>query len=60
MGNAYGYGKAMELPDGTLFITYLNSGGHRTEEAKVNSIRCLGLRIRSDPSGVDLLPATNQ
>jgi hypothetical protein len=32
--NAYGYGKAMELPDGSLFITYLSSGGHRTQDAR--------------------------
>jgi hypothetical protein len=38
---------------------YLNSGGHRTEEAKINSIRRLGLRIRTDHSGLNLLPAPN-
>ena len=58
--NAYGYGKAMELPDGSLFITYLNSGGHRTQDAQSNSIRCIRLRIRPDHSGVDLLPAPNR
>ncbi len=58
--NSYGYGKAMELPDGSLFITYLNSGGHRTQDAQSNSIRCLRLRIRPDHSGVDLLPAPNR
>ena len=35
--NAYGYGKAMELPDGSLFITYLSTGGHRTQDAQSNS-----------------------
>ena len=58
--SSYGYGKAMELPDGSLFVTYLNSGGHRTEDAQSNSIRCLRLRIRPDHSGVDLLPAPNR
>ena len=58
--NSYGYGKAMELPDGSLFITYLNSGGHRTQDAQSNSIRCLRLRVRPDHSGVDLLPAPNR
>jgi sialidase-1 len=57
--NAYGYGKAMELPDGSLFITYLATGGHRTEDAKSNGIRCIRLRIRPDHSGIDLLPAPN-
>lgn len=58
--NAYGYGKAMELPDGSLFITYLSTGGHRTEDARANAIRCIRLRVRPDHSGIDLLPAPNR
>lgn len=57
---AYGYGKAMELPDGSLFITYLATGGHRAEDARSNAIRCIGLRVRPDHSGIDLLPAPNR
>jgi photosystem II stability/assembly factor-like uncharacterized protein len=57
---AYGYGKAMELPDGSLFITYLATGGHRTEDARSNAIRCIRLRVRPDHSGIDLLPAPNR
>ncbi|MBV9470813.1 MAG: exo-alpha-sialidase [Abitibacteriaceae bacterium] len=57
--NSYGYGKAMELPDGSLFITYIATGGHRTEDAKQNAVRCIRLRIRADHSGIDLLPAPN-
>ena len=34
VANSYGYGKAMELPDGSLFISYIATGGHRTEDAK--------------------------
>lgn len=58
--NAYGYGKAMELPDGSLFITYLATGGHRTQDAKTNGIRCIRMRIRGDHSGIELLPAPNR
>lgn len=57
--NAYGYGKAMELPDGSLFVTYLATGGHRTTDAQQNAIRCIRLRVRADHSGIDLLPAPN-
>ena len=57
---SYGYGKAMELPDGSLFITYIATGGHRTEDAKTNGIRCIRLRVRADHSGIDLLPAPNR
>ena len=60
LDNTYGYGKAMELPDGSLFISYLSTGGHRTQDAMSNSIRCIRLRIRPDHSGIDLLPAPNR
>ncbi len=58
--NAYGYGKAMELPDGSLFVAYIATGGHRTEDARNNAIRAIRLRIRDDHSGIDLLPAPNR
>lgn len=58
--SAYGYGKAMELPDGSLFVTYLATGGHRTGDAQSNSIRCIRLRVRADHSGIELLPAPNR
>ncbi len=57
---SYGYGKAMELPDGSLFVTYLATGGHRTSDAQTNAIRCIRLRVRPDYSGIDLLPAPNR
>ena len=58
--NSYGYGKAMELPDGSLFVVYLATGGHATSDAKSNAIRCIRFRVRSDYSGIDLLPAPNR
>jgi hypothetical protein len=58
--NSYGYGKAIELPDGSLFVTYLATGGHRTQDAQQNAIRCIRVRIRPDHSGIELLPAPNR
>jgi hypothetical protein len=58
--NCYGYGKATELPDGSLFVTDQGTGGHSTQDAKNMSLRCLRVRIRPDHSGVDLLPAPNR
>jgi photosystem II stability/assembly factor-like uncharacterized protein len=58
--NCYGYGKAMELPDGSLFVVDQGSGGHSTADAKTMSLRCLRVRIRPDHTGVDLLPARNR
>jgi hypothetical protein len=57
VSHCYGYAKAMELPDSTLFITDQDTGGHTTHDAQNMSIRCLILKIRADHSGIDLLPA---
>lgn len=54
---AYGYGKAMELADGSLFVVYLSTGGHRPEDARANAIRCIRFKVRSDYRGIELLPA---
>lgn len=60
VSNCYGYAKAMELPDSSLFITDQDKEGHTTHDAQNMSIRCLILRIRTDHSGIDLLPAPNR
>ena len=58
--NCYGYGKAVELPDGTLLVADQGTGGHTTADAKSMSLRLLRVRIRADNSGIDLLPPTNR
>jgi sialidase-1 len=58
--DSYGYGKAMELPDGSLFIANIATGGHHTADAQQNAVRCIRLRVRADHSGIDLLPAPNR
>lgn len=58
--NAYGYGKAMELDDGSLFVVYLATGGHAAQDARNNGIRAIRFRVRSDYSGIDLLRAPNR
>ncbi len=56
----YGYGKATELPDGSLLVIDQDTGGHSAANAKNMSLRCLRVRIRGDHSGIDLLPAPNR
>lgn len=58
--DSYGYGKPMELPDGSLFVAYIATGGHRADDARSNGIRCIRMRVRPDHSGIDLLPAPNR
>ncbi|HTU24204.1 MAG TPA: sialidase family protein [Pirellulales bacterium] len=60
VSTGYGYGKAMKLPDGTLFVTEQDSPGTKTTEAANMSMRCLRVRIRADKSGIDLLPPPNR
>jgi hypothetical protein len=55
--NCYGYGKAFELPDGSLLVADQSTGGHTTADAKSMSLRLLRVRIRADHSGIELLPA---
>src|SRR4051812_48689668 len=58
--NSYGYGKAIELDDGSLFIVNLATGGHSAQDAANNGIRSIRLRVRAGHSGIDLLPAPNR
>jgi hypothetical protein len=55
--SVYGYGRGMELPDGSVFAAYIHTGGHRTEDARTEAIWGSRLRVRPDHSGIDLLPA---
>jgi len=53
--NCYGYGKATQMPDGTLLIVDQGTGGHSTADAKTMSLRLIRVRVRDDHSGIDLL-----
>jgi hypothetical protein len=55
--SVYGYGRGIELPDGSVFAAYIHTGGHRTEDARTEAIWSIRLRVRPDHSGIDLLPA---
>jgi photosystem II stability/assembly factor-like uncharacterized protein len=55
--DSYGYGKATELDDGSLFICHIATGGHSARDAANNAVRAIRLRVRPDYSGIDLLPA---
>jgi len=55
--NTYGYGKAMELPDGSLFVAYIDNIGLTEEDMQREAVWGVRFRIRPDYSGIDLLPA---
>lgn len=54
--DAYGYGAGVVLPDDSLYVIYQHTGSHHTTDAKNNSLLALRVRVRSDHSGIDLLP----
>jgi sialidase-1 len=53
----YGYGRGIELPDGSILAVYIHTGGHSTKDAQTEALWAIRLRVRPDCSGVDLLPA---
>jgi sialidase-1 len=54
--SVYGYGKGIELPDGSVYVVYINTGGHKSKDAMSNGIWAIRLRVREDGEGLDLLP----
>lgn len=55
--SVYGYGQAVELADGSVWAAYIHTGGHATEDARIEALWSMRLRVRSDHSGLDLLLA---
>ncbi|MEN6451268.1 MAG: sialidase family protein [Thermoguttaceae bacterium] len=52
----YGYGRCTELADGSLLAVYIDTAGHRREDAQHESLFSRRFRVRPDNSGIDLLP----
>ncbi len=48
------------MPDGSLYLAYIGTGGHRPEDARNNMIWSIKLRVRSDHSGIELLPVAGK
>jgi hypothetical protein len=55
--SVYGYSHPMILPDGTVYIVYLHTGGHTPHDARTEAIWGLRLRVLDDASGIEILPA---
>ena len=55
--SVYGYCHATLLPDGTAYVVYLHTGGHRPEHARTEALWGLRVRIHDDAGGIDTLPA---
>ncbi len=55
--STYGYCHPMLLPDGTVYVVYLHTGGHRPADARTQALWGLRVRIHDDAGGIDILPA---
>jgi sialidase-1 len=55
--SAYGYGKAVELPDGSMFVAYIDNIGRTPKDMEREAVWGMRFRVRPDYSGIDLLPA---
>jgi photosystem II stability/assembly factor-like uncharacterized protein len=51
----YGYAKGILLPDQSILLTYLDTGGHSHEDAQNEAIWMLRFRIRDDRSGIEIV-----
>jgi len=54
--SVYGYGKGIELSDGSVYVVYIHTGGHAAEDAVSNAIWAIRLRVTDDHRGIQLLP----
>lgn len=55
--SVYGYSHPMLLPDGTVYVVYIHTGGHSAADARTEAIWALRMRIHEEADGIDILPA---
>lgn len=55
--SVYGYCHPMLLPDGTVYLVYLHTGGHNGADPRTEAIWGLRVKVREAADGVELLPA---
>ncbi len=54
--SVYGYSRGVQLPDGSIYIVYLHTGGHKWEDATHQSIFAMRFRVLEGCRGIELLP----
>ena len=53
----YGYSHPMLLPDGTVYLVYIHTGGHRAADARTEALWALRVGVHESADGIDILPA---
>lgn len=55
--SVYGYCHPVLLPDGTVYVAYIHSGGHSSADARTEALWALRVRVHDAADGIDILPA---
>ena len=55
--SVYGYSHPVLLPDGTVYLVYIHTGGHRPADARTQALWSLRIRINDNADGIEILPA---
>jgi hypothetical protein len=55
--SVYGYSRGIQLPDGSIYIVYLHTGGHKWDDARNEALFALRFRVLAGCRGIELLPA---
>ena len=56
--SVYGYSHPVLLPDGTILLVYIHTGGHRPADARTQALWTLRIRIKDSADGIELLPVS--
>jgi hypothetical protein len=55
--SVYGYSRGVALEDGSIYLVYMENGGHKPEHMKVQKIFAIRLWVREGGRGIELQPA---
>lgn len=53
--SVYGYSHPMLLPDGTVYLVYIHTGGHKPADARTQALWALRIRIKDNADGIEIL-----
>jgi len=55
--SAYGYSCPVVLDDGTVYVVYQHTGGHKTHHARTQALWGIRVRVFDSADGIEILPA---
>jgi photosystem II stability/assembly factor-like uncharacterized protein len=55
--SVYGYSSGTELPDGSVYVVFQGTGGHKPADARTMALYGMRLRVSADGRSVKTLPA---